>query len=612
MAKNDARLKLTKTGQDLNQTLRRYKAFVDKTVNKYVDASKGGTVNYVASIIAREQEGLRLATENPFNYRTLGSGSVDGSQWEAMKEQQALYDDLSSFFDAKDHHQQELRKAMKGDDGLTKAERERLIADAPKLTALIRQFNQAMAQIDFKSDDFHSSEKKKPQDQKARDPDHPDLTSSSIHTGGTTMSNGKGSDNANTAEALKDVADAISRLQSDSSGFGGSAGSASNAYNLFNSELDQKIQTTLGMPNLDSDGALAMDRDDLLDKLFDGLDRSVTVNDTKGLSQFKFNPLKARGSALGSEMNALGAQAVTADHIRALKEPIIANLYRLEPENVFSEQDEADDLRRAIEESIDKLAVEASAELGAFDVWANALFEQIHRDLLSLASLYGIKSKGELLPFFALARKSGEPIGTIFSAIPLDRAHKRVLRDPDIGILTAEANDKALLAIMFDLITMSRLLVDDNSLGPLLGRIRAFNDAISASVIAARNALATAGISIEDQMVSFNTDDNAEESSISLRRLLGWIESESLMARPVLLKGDLNARDLDRLRAARSTQSKALSQIITGEFAAVNNNRYAVGRRHLAELDDHLCSITDLMTDLIKQSSAFSGQKKRR
>jgi len=131
-------------------------------------------------------------------------------------------------------------------------------------------------------------------------------------------------------------------------------------------------------------------------------------------------------------------------------------------------------------------------------------------------------------------------------------------------------------------------------------------------VIAARNALATAGISIEDQMVSFNTDDNAEESSISLRRLLGWIESESLMARPVLLKGDLNARDLDRLRAARSTQSKALSQIITGEFAAVNNNRYAVGRRHLAELDDHLCSITDLMTDLIKQSSAFSGQKKRR
>jgi hypothetical protein len=598
---------LAKAGRELDQSLRRYWAFVEKTVRKYVDDSKGGTVNYVAAIISREHERLQLVIENPFSYKSISDKRLDGSQWEALIERKALYDDLSGFFDAKSHHQLELQKAMAGADGLTKSERERLQRDVPKLSTLIDQFGAVLVEIDRQSEKTDSFDKKDPHYPSASDKDRPDPNSSSSQTGGTKMSDSKCSDNPCTADGLRDVVDAISRLQSDTSG--GGVGSASNAYNLFGSELDQKIQTTLGMPNLGSDGALAMDRDDLLDKLFDGLDRSVIVKQTDSGSQFQFNPLKARGSALGSEMNALGAQAVTADHIRALKEPILSNLYRLVPENVYSEQLEADDLRRAIEDGIDKLAIEASAELGAFDIWATSLFEQIYRDLLSLAALYGIKTKGELLCFVDLSQKSGDTVESIFSAIPMDRAHARVFKDPDIGILTAEANDKAILAIIFNLTTMCKLLVDDSSLGPLLGRIRAFNDAISASVIVARNALATAGISIEDQTVSFSNDGTSQESNISLRRLLGWIESESIMSRPVLLKADLNARDLDRLRAARSTQSKALSQILTGDFATVNTNRYAVGRRHLNELDEHLTSITGLMESLIKQSSAFDTKR---
>lgn len=597
MADQSIYQELVRSGQNLDQSLRRYQAFVDKTVRKYVDASKGGRVNYVAAIISREQERLKLVVDNTFKYKSLNAEPLDNSQWDALTERKALYDDLSAFFDPKNHHQLELQKAFSDEDGLTKSERNRLKRDAPKLLGLIDQFGADFVAIDSARD---------AQNQKARAADDHDPRSPITQTGGNQMADSNRSHDSKTVDALRGVEDAISRLQSDGTGgYGGTAGGASNAYNYFSHELDQKLQTTLGMPNLASDGALAMDRDDLLDKLFDGLDRSVLVTDTEGGSQFQFNPLKARGSALGSEMNALGAQAVTADHIRALKEPVLANLYRLVPENVFSEQDEADDLRRAIEDSIDKLAVEASAELGAFDVWATSLFEQIYRDLLSLAALYGIKTAGELIPFFALSKKANDTVESIFSAIPLYRANARVFKDPDIGILTAEANDKAILAIIFNLFTMSQLLIGDNSLGPLLGRIRAFNDAISASVIAARNALATAGISIEDQIVSFNKNGKTQESNISLRRLLGWIESESIMARPVLLKADLNARDLDRLRAARATQSEALSQIITGDFAAVNSNRYAVGRRHLAELDGHLTAIADVMDDLIKQSSAF-------
>ena len=607
MARTTPLQDLARKGRELDQLLTRYRAFVDKTVEKYERASNGGPIDIVASTIARESEQLTLTLETDFDYAKIAQNPPDAFQREALDRKRALYRELRPYFAPGSYHQSQVADALDRNSGATQTEVARLKRDQPKIAALIREFDALFSAALDNSDDPHSFASKNQDSMGRKDTPRPN-TSTRDHEGGKTMSDANGYEKG-TTEALGDIVDAISRLQTENNT--SPAAGSSSAYNAFGADLDQKLQTTLGMPNLNSDGALAMDRQDLLDKLFDGLDRSVNVVEQDALVSYQFNPLKARSASTHSEMNALGAQAVTADHIRALKGPILLNLHRMTPELVFSDQDEADDLRRAIEAGVDKLAIEASAELGAFDIWASELLEQIFRDLLSLASLYGIKSAGELKKFAKLTIQPGDTIDTVFSAIPLPGAKARLLKDPDIGILTAEANDKAIMAITLSLVTISQLLVGDGSLGPILGRVRAFNDAISASVISARNALATAGVSVEDQIVSFSDGGTAKESSISLRRLLAWVESESIMARTTLTRADLNGRDLDRLRSARETQLAALAQINAGEFATVNNSRYALGRRHLNELEQHLCAITGLFDELIKQSSSAKRTAKK-
>ncbi|WP_298303483.1 hypothetical protein [uncultured Erythrobacter sp.] len=560
--------------------LKQYATYHSRILQEQEEVAKGGKIDRVAAYLQREADALQIACEHLD--ALTGMDELTKQQVEQTRD---IFAELQKFYVKDGYHQRELSDAFQGETKLNA----RQCAQVKRYhTQLDNRLSEARKLILVYLDSGDQTQPFKT----SREPER-DNPNARLKTGEEPMSHSDDACN----ESLDDVVDAISRLQDGQHGLASGAGG--NSYNAFGRMLDQRLLTVLGMPDLKSDGALAMDSDELTTKLLEGLDRTIISEAVGGVNTFRFNPLRARGSLIEGTGSVLGAQGVAAETVSALKPPIMAQLHRLEPENVYSVQDEAGDLIRAIELGLDRVAGEASADLGAFEVWVTELFEQIYRDLLSLSSLYGIKTAREILPFVKLLARRDDTIETILSAIPINLARDRMLRDPDIGILTAEANDRAIAAIMCHLMTIYSVLVAGESLGPLLGRARAVNAAIGTAVASVRSALDRAGISIHDRTIAFS---GVGDNSISLSRLLSWIENETVTSRPTLLRSDLNGRDLERLRSARKTQLQALEKVDDLDFATITCNRYAAGRREMAELNRHLRDLAALYDALVQES----------
>jgi len=571
---------ILKVIENVRFPLKQYATYYGRILEEQEKLAKGGKVDRIAAYLQREGDALQIACEH------LDGMTRTGELAERQIEQtRDILAELHKFYVKDGYHQRELSDAF---DGKTKLSDNQCAQVKRYHTQLDNRLSEARKLIAAYLDGANDSETFTT----SREPER-DYPNARPTTGEEAMSHSDDACN----ESLDGVVDALSRLQDSQHGSTGAGGG--NTYNAFGRMLDQRLLTVLGMPDLKSDGALAMGSDELTTKLLEGLDRTIISEAVGGVNTFRFNPLRARGSLIEATGTALGAQGVAAETVCALKPPIMAQLHRLEPENVYSVQDEAGDLIRAIELGLDRVAGEAGADLGAFEVWVIELFEQIYRDLLSLASLYGIKTAKEVLPFVALGWRQDDTIETMLSAMPIDLAKDRILRDPDIGILTAEANDRAIAAILCHLMTICSVLVAGESLGPLLGRARAVNDAIGTAVASVRSALDRAGISIHDRTIAFS---GVRDDSISLSRLLSWIENETITSRPTLLRPDLNGRDLERLRSARKTQRQALEKVGDLDFATITANRYATGRREMAELNRHLRDLAALYDALVQES----------
>ncbi|MCG6904395.1 MAG: hypothetical protein LJE68_17125 [Rhodobacter sp.] len=659
---------LAEAGRILLQLLKRHRGFVRRTVERYEADSKGGQVIYGASVLRREIEGLETVLAEPFDFTSLDDGPPDTGQHVAMARFASLLDDLGPTYDPAGYHQTQIRSDWAN---LSRNTRRRLTGDVPKLQRSIDEVSTLIAEVLTQgarlsdAEGVEDIEKDRAEagtaavthstwsDTAPADPDgdgdggrHSDGVRDRIPGGsgggssGGDNANNQGDGTMTNGNNIDGIIDAISRLQG-AGGSGGGTGTAANAINAFSNDLDQTINLTLGMPSLSSDAARALSSDALVDKLFEGLDRTVADSEISGVTTYEVNPLRARGAAHEGQGLALGAQAVSAATIRNLKEPIMANVYKLVAETTYGEQDEAEDLRIAISSGLDQLIAEANADVGIYQNWAQEIILQIGIDLFRLASQYGLLDlhslpadmHGLLWGFLFADEADGIlTLPELYEKVLYKPAIDRILRDPDIGILTAESNDKAFSAIVHELVTIARLIPPQVELGPLVGRIRALNDALPASVISARNALAVAGISEADQAVAFSkmvlpgdkvgetrlrSDFGAQRvdwlstayvaGGISLRRLLAWIEAESLTSRTAYLREDLNQRDIQRLIAPRVRQSEALNEIIARNFPMVNTNDYAIGRRHLIEVREHLEDLVGLMRVLVASAEAQSA-----
>lgn len=593
MAQSDNIKSIAKTGIAAIEAVKKHSDFVAEVHAKYDAASKTGTINLSASGIYREYETLVLAVSDSYDFSDLPTQRLTAQHKNNILGQQAHFNELKKFYDPKGQHQRYLKKTFRHEP-LTTSETEAYEKGADHVRTSIFAYGSAVSRAGIFDNDTSQTTPTAPADPGRDQP---------------LKGDGNMPHDSDKDLALDGIVDAISRLQGQGGPGGFGSDSYGNVYSAFGAAIDQKIQLTLGIPSLSSDSALGMDRNDLTSKLLDGLDRTVATSEYGGVSHYSFNPLLARGGLIGVEDFALGAQAVAAETIRNLKPVFMTNVHKLVPETVIGDQDEADDLRIAIEDGLEKLATEAGSEMGVYSVWAAEIINTIFCDLMALADMYDIReprrhARQPYKRFDYAAMKFSDNLDqnvtTILDMVSFNPAKQRVLADPDIGILTAESNDRALFAMLSKLMLMGNLALGHTELGPLLGRVRVLNNTLASSVISARSALAAAGISESDQAVTYNT---GEASSIDLRRLLAWIETESLTARPILLRMDLNPSDLRRLLSARATQAKAVGDIMAANFPTVNNNRYAHGRRQLAEVQQHLCNLVDMLTVLIHEST---------
>ncbi|NNF24434.1 MAG: hypothetical protein HKN63_06470 [Rhodobacteraceae bacterium] len=605
---HDIVIQIAKAGQQLMRTLTSYRGFIQRTVKRHEESGGGDQMDYAVAVLHRELEWLDPVLDGPFAFDALGSGNMTRADVVALSRFSEMLGDLAQHYAEDSNHQTQMREALQATAFLWQSERDRIKNVRSRIAGEVEMVSALAGRL-------APAEQGPVRAPAGRTPASPPPGGSGGNISGGGYSMPQDDNGKNGASDLDGVVDAISRLQGTHGTAAGAAGASS--YNAFASALDQRINLTLGMPSLSSDSARALDADVLVGKLFEGLSRTVAEDEIGGVRTYSVNPLRARSAGFEGEGLALGAQAVTAASIRNLKEPILANLYRLTSETVIGEQDEAEDLRIAISDGLDKLIAEANSESGIYLDWAIEILVQVTIDLFRLAALYDILDSESLprdLHGFAFAfLVQNEPDALLRFFEP---AVDRILREPDIGILTAEANDRAFFAIVSSLITATRLLtIDPVELGPLLGRIRVINDTMPASVIAARNALAAAGVSEADQAVAYSKMEIDRQKfrgmlgdreirgeileytggGISLRRLLAWIENECLTSRPMFLREDFSVRDLERLKAARVRQLQALERINDKSFVMINANNYALGRRHLNEITDHLRTMVDLM-----------------
>ncbi len=410
-------------------------------------------------------------------------------------------------------------------------------------------------------------------------------------------------DNDNNS-TLQDLVDSVSRLQGSIGGTGtGFESSATGAFSAFDRALGQRLSVTLGIPDLASDSARSLEPDDLLTKLETGLNRSVISEIEGGETRFRFNPVKAQGSFLGGSGVALGSQRIIQQTLRDLRGPFLSSVRSMENETALPEQDEADDLRLAVERAYDELIGEAGATTGVYVPRIEVLVRQMVFDVIRLAILYDVKDEFThlyyLLDTVGLIVVDGSEnqlarwYRNSFLAKPADEAVKELLdmreppkrlRSQDISILTPEANDAALVIAIGFLQQVQELLSGDSGLSGLIGQVRALNDALASNLVRIRPALDAAGLSGPDSATVFLNPGEDYPNGIDLGRLLSWVEASCISDRTTLTRPDLNRSDIGRMYVARRSQHEAISAIRDEAFATIPSNEFSLGRREIREI----------------------------
>ncbi|MFQ6546765.1 hypothetical protein AADZ90_002345 [Aestuariibius sp. 2305UL40-4] len=423
---------------------------------------------------------------------------------------------------------------------------------------------------------------------------------------------------------LQDLVDSVSRLQGSIGGTGTGTGfesSATGAFSAFDRALGQRLSVVLGVPDLASDSARSLEPDDLLTKLETGLNRSVISEIEGGETRFRFNPVRAQGSFLGGSSVALGSQRIIQQTLRDLRGPFLSAVRSMENETALPEQDEADDLRLAVERAYDELIGEAGAATGVYLPRVDMLIRQMVFDVIRLAILYDVKDEFRHLYYLidridAVFVSSGENQLAIwyeqsFLAKPADEAvdDLRDMREPpkrlrsqDISILVPEANDAALVIAIGFLQQVQELMSGDSGLSGMIGQIRALNDALASNLVRIRPALDAAGLSGPDSATVFLNPGEDYPNGIDLGRLLSWIEASCISDRTTLTRPDLNRSDIGRMYAARRSQLDAISAIRDEAFATIPSNEFSLGRREIREIRRQLDQIVTQLEAILDLS----------
>lgn len=569
---------LVDAAKTVTSALTDYETLRSEVVDK-LQVSERDSAPYLFGVLSRESEVISLARLAADGFEKIGKSDqpVDASRLAVFDRFGAPIAEAEDLFHPKGKHRKEHTKAIQ------EATEAKLIGAkiAKSLTAKADAVSKAC--IAFESRRVEAVNNIMAQlttpPPKEKEPDVPDHQT----------------DTPQEASQFDRLIDAVSAL-------GGAQSSAptANSYANFGLAVDQRLSLSIGMPNLGTEGAIAMSRSDLLSKLRDGLSRAVTTDVVGGVKTYSFNPLRARGASVDGSQAALGGQAVLNDTARALRGPIITAIFSLRRETGYQDHGESDDLRRAIEQGLDELVAETATSTGYFKTRVEDLFTQITLDVVSLAGLIGVLNRCDvtaIVPKWVNVNKRSAARHAMSIKPNFEAA---IGIDPDIGVLTAESNDQA-LAVVFEHLTTLHNLMGRSNTGAILGRIRAINEVLPATVASVRMGLAAAGLSATELTVFAKHSD---ASSIDLGRLLGWIETESLTSRTVLLRDDLNLRDLDRLMTTRATQLEALQSLQFMEFQTTPNNRYAVGKRHIAELSSQIAELNGLLNNLTEHNLA--------
>lgn len=399
------------------------------------------------------------------------------------------------------------------------------------------------------------------------------------------------------------IEDAISRLQEGGSG-GASVGVATGTTHAdFGKALDQQIYASIGVPSLTSEVTLLADKSEIVEKLFNGLDRAIVRDEWEEGARFAFNPLKARILAPSTGNNALGAQGVVAETVTLLKPAIIECVERLQAEVCQCSDDEIDDLKADIERGLDLLVRESYSATGIFRHWAEMLLTRICTDVFEIICIYGIRLDDHLVKRMRDAR-----IGSLDAAIQTIIARTPPWIDRDIGYLTRERNEAAVETIITHLLTIWQRIQDlvHHPRGPLTARLLAVVEAIPSSVVDVRSALNLAGVSEVDRNAKF-LPELGNLTGIELSRLLDITEALANEYRASLTEDQINKRDIEWFITTFETIAHALPDVNSDvnrnsklDVAPINKNQYALGARQLAELKQHVTNALALAQQLFK------------
>jgi hypothetical protein len=367
----------------------------------------------------------------------------------------------------------------------------------------------------------------------------------------------------------------------------------------FSAALDKQIYAAIGLPNLRSESALALDRRALVTKLTVGLERVIVRKQSDSGGRFEFNPVKARTLSPADGGDALGAQGVVAETVLTLKPAAVECLHRLRSEICHCSQSEADDIISDIERALTQLSTETRSSKGVYFNWATSLIDTIANDFVALLSIYGIR---------APLRDAG-PASLLYEALFDNDRNCRfrlfiptvpnALRDYSVGYLAREANGQA-VRTFFDLIrTIFERIYDlkKSNSGAVTARLRAVVEAIPPAVDEARRALGIAGLNEADRNVEYGLAGTAK-GPIDLARLLDWTEASANDWRVKLLETDLNARDIKTFVRDFRPLADSYDQFPWVGTSVNNANPYALGQRQLNEVSRHVRAARDLGIEL--------------
>lgn len=426
------------------------------------------------------------------------------------------------------------------------------------------------------------------------------------------------------------LVNAVSRLQGGGAGWGGSG--SSQPIGDFDKLISNRLGVTLGLPDLQGETARSQNAGELLEKLRAGLDRTVLCEDEGGEIRWKYDPLRARGRGeIAASVS--GAQGVVLRNLRALRTPFVQALHDIGSERHRGDWDEGDELRAAAEQGFDMLISEASQPTGPYLPAVDAAARQVAMDVMNLAALGDVietvyryeftqdmhladsafdgdttdpadvphpDAENPDWAFWRTLLDYGERDAISRLIVPQDSPAEVATRDPDLGLLDAEANEAALVSVLGHVRSAYMLLTRDLGQGARLGRIRLRNDALAAAAGQAETALAAVGLSSAD--LSAMGAGNASDGVIDVSRLLRWIADTAQGDRAMLARDDVSQADLRRILRVRQAQFQPLDELVETELPGVPLNRFSAGRRELVEMRAQLDGLINDLTTFVPHS----------